>query len=135
MRLYNVADRYEEQGYLAGYLFRIATTNLLRSEERRKSRWRTLSGLFQATYPGNTERTPARQFSELRGEFGRDCSHCRTVRCSTAPALVLREIEGLSYRDIAEALDCREGTVKSRISRAKARLKEQLADYWHGEKE
>jgi RNA polymerase sigma-70 factor (ECF subfamily) len=34
-------------------------------------------------------------------------------------ALTLREIEGLSYEDIAEAMDCPLGTVRSRIFRAR----------------
>ena len=38
--------------------------------------------------------------------------------------LVLRELEGHSYEDIAEMLNCSLGTVKSRISRARNYLKE-----------
>ena len=42
-------------------------------------------------------------------------------------ALVLREIEGLSYEEIAEILDISLGTVKSRILRGRDSLKKQLA--------
>ncbi len=45
-------------------------------------------------------------------------------------ALVLREMEGLSYEDISEAMDCPIGTVRSRIFRAReaisARIKPML---------
>ena len=34
-------------------------------------------------------------------------------------AIVLREVEGLSYEEIAEAMDCPVGTVRSRIFRAR----------------
>ena len=42
-------------------------------------------------------------------------------------ALVLREIEGLSYEEIAEILDISLGTVKSRILRGRDSLRKQLA--------
>ncbi|MDA8234495.1 MAG: sigma-70 family RNA polymerase sigma factor [Clostridia bacterium] len=40
--------------------------------------------------------------------------------------LVMREIQGLAYEDIARQLECTVGTVKSRLSRARQALKEQV---------
>jgi RNA polymerase sigma-70 factor (ECF subfamily) len=45
--------------------------------------------------------------------------------------LVLREVQGLSYEEIAEVLGCSKGTVESRLFRARARLKEKLRPYVH----
>jgi RNA polymerase sigma-70 factor (ECF subfamily) len=42
---------------------------------------------------------------------------------------VMREIEGLSYRQIAEVIDAPIGTVMSRLSRARGRLQESLAPH------
>jgi len=41
-------------------------------------------------------------------------------------AITLREIEGLSYEDIAEAMQCPIGTVRSRIFRAREAIAERL---------
>ncbi len=41
-------------------------------------------------------------------------------------AIQLREIEGMSYEDIARVMDCPIGTVRSRIFRAREAIAEQL---------
>lgn len=43
--------------------------------------------------------------------------------------LVMREIDGLSYKEIADALNCEVGTIKSRIFRARESLKLILEPY------
>jgi RNA polymerase sigma-70 factor (ECF subfamily) len=47
--------------------------------------------------------------------------------------LVLRELEGLSYREIADVAGIRMGTVMSRLARARAGLQQQLAVDFKGE--
>ncbi len=43
-------------------------------------------------------------------------------------AILLREVEGLSYKEIAEAMDCAEGTVMSRLFYGRKKLQEILKD-------
>ena len=43
-------------------------------------------------------------------------------------AFLLREVQGLSYQEVSEALDVDVGTVKSRLSRARAVLQRALAE-------
>ncbi|NIY07540.1 MAG: RNA polymerase subunit sigma-24, partial [Gemmatimonadetes bacterium] len=42
--------------------------------------------------------------------------------------LVLHDLEGYRHRDIAELLGCSEGTSKSQLSRARARMRELLGE-------
>ena len=44
-------------------------------------------------------------------------------------AIVLRELQGLSYEEISEATNSNVGTVKSRISRARLKLQKELKNY------
>lgn len=130
VRLYQHLERYREQGELAAYLFRIAT-NLVRSEERRKRRFRLLEPLVRTNghHPAPSPRAEA-----LSSEAQQQVSQAlASLALPYRAPLVLREIEGLSYRQIATALGCREGTIKSRIHRGKQLLKEKLAPYWKGE--
>ncbi len=47
-----------------------------------------------------------------------------------ASVVMLREIQGLSYAQIADVLDLPRGTVESRLHRGRALLKDTLADYF-----
>jgi RNA polymerase sigma-70 factor (ECF subfamily) len=47
-------------------------------------------------------------------------------------AIVLREIDGLSYEEIAESMDCPVGTVRSRIFRAREAIDRQLRPIFDG---
>lgn len=47
-------------------------------------------------------------------------------------ALILREIEELSYQEIAEVMECSLGTVMSRIHYGRKRLRELLKEEWKG---
>jgi RNA polymerase sigma-70 factor (ECF subfamily) len=117
LRLFRSAGGYVEQGYLRAYLFR----------DRRQ---RLLLPLFGGE-PDRSE--PAAHTGLLRQEMQR----VLTAAVARLPLryrvpLVLHEIEGWSYADIAVELQCREGTIKSRIHRGRQSLKRQLEPYWTG---
>ena len=46
--------------------------------------------------------------------------------------IMLREVDGLAYEEIAKTLDCSVGTVMSRLHYARAKLKEALKGYREG---
>jgi RNA polymerase sigma-70 factor (ECF subfamily) len=47
-------------------------------------------------------------------------------------AIVLREIDGLSYEEIADMMDCPIGTVRSRIFRAREAIDSQVREQMDG---
>lgn len=139
VRFYEHRERYREQGSPRAYLLTMAT-NLLRDEQRRRTRWTGLLPVFSLggkspdgihTEELPRERDPQRRLlaDEAQQRVQRALSELDLLH--RAP-LVLREIEGLAYQEIAAILDCQEGTVKSRLHRARQALKEKLAAFWHG---
>lgn len=130
VRFYQQLDRYCEEGTLAAYLFRIAT-NLVRSDERRRRRWRLLKPLLFSSNGHHPNASPRRDM--LAREEQRQVTRALAALdlIYRAP-LVLREIEGRSYVEIAAVIGCSEGTVKSRLHRGRQLLKQQLAPYWNG---
>lgn len=128
LRLFRSAGSYTEQGLLRGYLFRIAT-NLVRSEERRERRLKLLLPFLGKTRHAE----PTAPSGLLRQELHREVAAAvAQLPLRYRVPLVLHEIEGWPYADIARELGCREGTVKSRIHRGRQHLKERLAPYWNG---
>src|SRR5260370_3575870 len=129
LRLFRSAAGYVEQGYLRAYLFRIAT-NLVRSQERRERRQRLLLPLLG----GEPDRSEATAHAGLlRQEMQRELNAAvARLPLRYRVPLVLHEIEGWSYAGIAVELDCREGTIKSRIHRRRQSLKRQLETSWFG---
>lgn len=131
LRLFRAADAYVEQGHLRAYLYRIAT-NLLRSEERREQRFKLLLP-FLSRRGEHVE--PAAPWGLLRRELHQEVSTAlASLPLRYRVPVVLHEIEGWSYVDIARELGCREGTIKSRIHRGRQQLRTKLEPYWLGEK-
>lgn len=130
LRLYQHADRYIEQGKLLPYLYQIAS-NLVRTEERRRRRWRLL--LPFVSYASASITPHQQEYGVLQTEAQAQVSAAiAQLPLVYRVPLVLHEIEGLAYEEIATICGVPEGTVKSRINRGRQRLRERLAPYWSG---
>jgi RNA polymerase sigma factor (sigma-70 family) len=113
-------------GTFEGWLHRI-TTNLFLDTARRKSRIR-----FDALPDDADNRLPspvaAPDAAYLNQMFDADVE---AALASLSPefraAVVLCDVEGLSYEEIADVLDLKMGTVRSRIHRGRAMLRSALA--------
>lgn len=129
LRLYEKRHLYREQGQLAAFLYRMAT-RLLASEQRRLSRRELFGRLFLAPPEHDA---PTQQRDVLADEAQRKVADAlAALPLDWRAPLVLHLVEGLSYPEIGEVLGCREGTVKSRLSRGRAALREKLAGYFDG---
>jgi RNA polymerase sigma-70 factor (ECF subfamily) len=126
---------FRGEAALSTWLYQVAV-NALRDHRRRQQRLaRPLP--FLAAAPGETDAEPAEQRIAASGLTPIDdaarLERKRIVRAAldSLPApfrdvLVLRELEGWSYRDIARVLELPQGTVESRIFRARERLAAEL---------
>jgi len=137
VRVYRAADRYQQSHAFSTYIYRIAT-NLAISELRKRKRRRlvSLTGFFLAS-----ETAEAREFNPpderpLQDTELVDAERRKAVQkaIGTLPEkyrapLILRDVEGKSYDDISRILGTSEGTVKSRISRARGFLREKMRAY------
>ncbi|HTK37915.1 MAG TPA: sigma-70 family RNA polymerase sigma factor [Pyrinomonadaceae bacterium] len=137
VRVYFAAERYHSGYAFSTYIYRIAT-NLAISETRRRKRRKlmSLTGLFQAEGDEETEFQPPDK-RKLPDADLIDDEKSRVIGRAIAALpekyrapIVLREIEGKTYDEIAEILQLGLGTTKSRISRARGLLKEKLKQYF-----
>ena len=113
-------------GTLEGWLHRI-TTNLFLDQARRKARIR-----FDALKDEHEHRAPmpagAPDHQVLDGSFDPDVeSALASLSPEFRAAVVLCDIEGLSYEENAAVLGLKMGTVRSRIHRGRALLRRALA--------
>ena len=136
IRVYTSASRYQANYSFSTYIYRIAS-NLAISELRRRKRRKVVSLFSPFTNDdGETIEIDPPDGGPLQDEVMIENERRRAVaRAITSlpekyrAAIVLRDVEGLSYDRIAEVLDLSEGTVKSRINRARNLLKEKLSAY------
>jgi RNA polymerase sigma-70 factor (ECF subfamily) len=139
IRVYRNIHRLNDPVKFRGWLSRIAT-NLFYDELRKRKRTAQPLSLdaplaladgevdweIASDDPGPEENLTTREFyDQLRGAIADLPEAFRTT-------IVLREIQGMAYEEIAELTGVSLGTVKSRIARARLRLQTQLQSYLNG---
>ena len=136
IRVYRNVKRLNDPAKFRGWLSRI-TTNLFYDELRKRKRVRPpisldaprrfddeeISWEIPADDPGPEESLTTTEFYEKLQQAIADLPE--TFRTT----IILREIEGMAYEEIAEITGVSLGTVKSRIARARQRLQIQLQNY------
>lgn len=128
IKIYKKLGHFKPSPYLGSWVYRIAVNTCI--DYKRKPFHEPLNGISRdgmeypieevSNSPGPERSLESKQTREaIIRALSRLSKKLRTV-------IVLKEIEGLSYEEISEALDISMGTVKSRISRAREELKELL---------
>jgi RNA polymerase sigma-70 factor, ECF subfamily len=138
LKAFRFADSYQLGTNLRAWLFRILNTSAI-------NRYRK-----QATHPQTTSLPEGEEFylyNRVRDFNGQELSTAaedevlskyldedvykalQDLPPNFRMAVVLADIEGLSYKEIAEALQIPIGTVMSRISRARRQLQKSLWQY------
>jgi RNA polymerase sigma-70 factor (ECF subfamily) len=125
VRVFRSLDRYTP-GTFEGWLHRI-TTNLFLDQARRKAKIR-----FDAFADGADVAIPSRAATPDTTVLDRGFDDDVEAALLALPpdfraAVVLCDIEGLTYDEIADVLDLKLGTVRSRIHRGRAMLRKALA--------
>jgi len=137
VRVYRAAERYQTTYAFSTYIYRIAT-NLAISELRKRKRRKlvSLTGFFQSRDGGEAQEFNPPDLKPLADTALVDDERRRAVQraISTLPEkyrapLILRDVEGRSYEEISRILETSEGTIKSRISRARGFLREKMTAY------
>ena len=131
VRVFKALDRYDTARPFSAWIFTIASR--LAIDHHRRRRVQTVS--LQVSEPGSTEeRTmdiedPGLKPDEITSNKEEESNTVRLI--DSLPehyriVVLLRHQQDLSYEEIAEALQLPLGTVKARIHRARALLKDRI---------
>ena len=129
IKVYRYKDSYSSVAKFSTWIYTIAG-NLARTEYRRQRRRNIFSindyGEEHKTYdlPDESYRPDVITDSGIKDEIIQKA--LLKVKETYREAVILRDIQGMSYEEISEILGVNEGTVKSRINRGRAQLQELL---------
>jgi len=125
VRVFRSLDSYTP-GTFEGWLHRI-TTNLFLDGARRKQRIR-FDPLSDERASRLTSGSPSPDLALADRTFDDDIETAlATLPPDFRAAVVLCDVEGLTYEEIAEIMDAKLGTVRSRIHRGRSMLRKALA--------
>lgn len=129
VRAYEAFDRFDGTNFKA-WMLRIVT-NLYINRYRQKRRGPNIGSLDEDPVlepAGEEELMPDRML--LDGIVGQEVEQALTrLPAEFRMTVLLSDVEGLSYQEVADATDVPIGTVRSRLARGRKMLREQLADY------
>jgi RNA polymerase sigma-70 factor (ECF subfamily) len=132
LRVYRHRHNYKAIANFSTWIFTIAG-NLAKSELRRRKRWK----LFSVDAVNEDEKKFDIPDDGIQPDRATSVSMLddsiqnaiETLQVKYKEALILRDIEGMSYKQIADITGVPVGTVKSRVNRARKKLQKKLAGH------
>ena len=136
IRVYKNIKRLQEPNKFQGWLSRI-TTNLFYDELRKRKRFTTPLSLDASISTDDGEMDwqvasddPLPEDNLNTSEFYEQLQRAiADLPATFRSTIILREVQGMSYEEIAEITGASLGTVKSRIARARSKLQSTLQPY------
>ncbi|MDR2656983.1 MAG: sigma-70 family RNA polymerase sigma factor [Oscillospiraceae bacterium] len=133
LRAYRAIGEYRFHASFATWVYRITTNVCLDMIRRRRIKpFVSLEGMMDAGF-SVTDRSNNPQEILERNDLNQTLKECiARLPLDMRTAIILRDIQGLTYEEVAQVLRLNLGTVKSRISRARERLRQMLSVYASG---
>lgn len=128
VRIYRAMGSFKGQSALATWIYRITMNTCLDELRRRKARKVTsLDSLVNNGWsPTDTGDTPEEHGLRVEKQSALNQA-IQSLPDDMRAAIILRDVKGYSYDEIASILDANVGTIKSRISRGREKLREILS--------
>jgi RNA polymerase sigma-70 factor, ECF subfamily len=126
-RALGAAHRFESGTNLKAWLFRVLRNAFIdrRRKSQREAYSEDLDGDAEPAEPATSEL----QLAQIRALVAEDVSAAVHALPESFRTVILLDLEGMTEAEVASVLGCATGTVKSRLSRARAVLRERLAGY------
>ena len=124
--LYRAAGRYQPRGTFSAFMFTLARRRLIDSY-RKKSR-RPMELIDPTDFVMQQQAHEIDHTAEIEEAFHRALTD---LPDNQRNAILMLQQQGLSYDEIAEALECSLSAVKTWIHRARTHLRDALKDFQH----
>lgn len=134
IKIYRNIDRFEGKSSLSTWIYRI-TSNVCKDFLRKRTRTIQSISIYESSEDDDDRPMEIKDSSPTPQEHMEITETQREVRKALdelpeeyKSVIVMYDLEGLSYDEISNVLQCPVGTIKSRLNRARKALKKNLSE-------